>query len=79
MSCFQDTLIIRSQLLSAFLGNFTSSLLFALYGLNEKQILKLDGIYSEYSLHWEFWFYLKNGGGSEKESFGEQRRNDLLL
>lgn len=58
MNCLQKICTPRSQPLSACLGSLTSSL-FALYGLNEKQILKLDGIYSEYVLYWEMWlFYL---------------------
>lgn len=52
MSCLQKICTIRSQILSACLGSLTRSL-FALYGLNEKQILKLDGIYSEDVLYWE--------------------------
>lgn len=52
MSCLQKICTIRSQTLSACLGSLTSSL-FALYGLNERQILKLDGIYSENVLYWE--------------------------
>lgn len=52
MSCLQKILTIRSQTLSACLGSLTSSL-FALYGLNERQILKLDGIYSKNVLYWE--------------------------
>lgn len=54
MSCLQKICTIRSQILSACLGSLTRSL-FALYGLNEKQILKLDGIYSEDVLYWEMW------------------------
>lgn len=46
VSCLQKICTIRSQSLSACLDSLTSSL-FALYGLNEKQILKLDGTYSE--------------------------------
>lgn len=54
MSCLQKICTIRSQTLSACMGSLTSSL-FALYGMNERQILKLDGIYSENVLYWEMW------------------------
>lgn len=67
MSCLQKICTIRSQPLSACLGSLTCSL-FALYGLNEKQILKLDDIYSEYVLYWEMClFYLGMVRSSVKE------------
>lgn len=54
MSCLQKICTIRSQTPSACLGSLTRSL-FALYGLNERQILKLDDIYSENVLYLEMW------------------------
>lgn len=77
VSCLQKICTIRSQTLSACLGSLTSSL-FALYGLNKRQILKLDGIYSENVLHWEMWLMSKNGEELCEEGwFGAERRKDF--
>lgn len=79
MSCLQKTCTIRSQPLSASLGSLTSSL-FALYDLNEKQILKFDGIYSDYVLYWEMWlFYLGTVKSSVKKRDLMQKEEKILF